>query len=79
VEKLDRSAAVSSSPIHSSVTMPLTQKLAYFFISSLGAAIIVYLLRAFQIITFLPGGVLLVLIILAILSGVTYGIAISRR
>jgi hypothetical protein len=59
--------------------MPLTQKFAYMFMSTLGAAILVYLLRAFRIVTFLPGGVLLVLIILAIVSAISYGLLITRR
>jgi hypothetical protein len=59
--------------------MPLTQKFAYIFSITLGAAILVYLLRGFRIVTFLPGGVLLVLIVLAISSGITYGVLITKR
>jgi hypothetical protein len=59
--------------------MPLTQKFAYTFSSTLGAAILVYLLRAFRIVTFLPGGVLLILIVLAIISGIAYGVLITKR
>jgi hypothetical protein len=59
--------------------MPLTQKFAYIFSITLGSAILVYLLRGFRIVTFLPGGVLLVLIVLAISSGITYGVLITKR
>jgi hypothetical protein len=59
--------------------MPLTQKFAYIFSSTLGAAILVYFLRGFRIFTFLPGGVLLVLMIMAIASGITYGVLITKR
>jgi hypothetical protein len=59
--------------------MPLTQKFAYIFSVALGSSILVYLLRGFQVVTFLPGGILLVLILLAIASGFTYSILITKR
>jgi hypothetical protein len=59
--------------------MPLTQKFAYLFSISLGLSILVYLLRGFGIATFLPGGILLGLIILAILSFFIYSISITKR
>ena len=59
--------------------MPLTQKFAYIFSVALGSSILVYLLRGFQVVTFLPGGLLLVLILLAIASGFTYSILITKR
>jgi hypothetical protein len=59
--------------------MPLTQKFAYIFSVALGASILVYLLRGFQVVTFLPGGLLLGLILLAIASGFTYSILITKR
>jgi hypothetical protein len=59
--------------------MPLTQKFAYIFSVALGLSILVYLLRGFQIVTFLPGGILLGLIVLAIASGFTYSILITKR
>jgi hypothetical protein len=59
--------------------MPLTQKFAYIFSVALGASILVYLLRGFQVVTILPGGILLGLILLAIASGFTYSILITKR
>ncbi len=59
--------------------MPLTQKFAYIFSITLGLSILVYLLRGFQVVTFVPGGILLILILLAIASGFTYSILITKR
>jgi hypothetical protein len=59
--------------------MPLTQKFSYLFIGSLGLSILVYLLRGFGIVTFLPGGVLLGLIFLAIITFFIYTILITKR
>jgi hypothetical protein len=59
--------------------MPLTQKFAYIFSVALGASILIYLLRGFQVVTFVPGGILLGLILLAISSGFTYSILITKR
>jgi hypothetical protein len=59
--------------------MPLTQKFAYIFSVALGSSILVYLLRGFQVVTILPGGILLGLILLAISSGFTYSILITKR
>ena len=59
--------------------MPLTQKFAYLFSISLGLSILVYLLRGFGIVTFIPGGILLGLILLAISTFFTYSILITKR
>jgi hypothetical protein len=59
--------------------MTLTQKFAYLFSIALGLSILVYLLRGFGIVTFLPGGVLLGLILLAILTFFIYSISITKR
>ncbi len=59
--------------------MPLTQKFAYIFSFALGSSILVYLLRGFQVVTILPGGILLGLILLAIASGFTYSILITKQ
>jgi hypothetical protein len=59
--------------------MPLTQKFAYIFSITLGLSILVYLLRGFRIVTFVPGGMMLGLIILTIASGFTYSILITKR
>jgi hypothetical protein len=59
--------------------MPLTQKFAYFFSITLGLSILVYLLRGFGVVTFMPGGILLGLIILTISTFFTYSILITKR
>ncbi len=59
--------------------MSLTQKFAYIFSTTLGLSILLYLLRAFGIVTFLPGGILLVLIVLAVSSGFIYSILTTQR
>jgi hypothetical protein len=59
--------------------MPLTQKFAYLFSTTLGLSILLYLLRGLGIVTFLPGGILLGLIILAISTFFLYSISITKR
>lgn len=59
--------------------MPLTQKFAYLFSITLGLSLLIYLLRGLEIVTFLPGGILLVLIVLAISSFFMYSISITKR
>jgi hypothetical protein len=59
--------------------MTLTQKFAYLFSITLGLSILVFLLRGLGIVTFLPGSVLLGLIILAIFSFFMYSISITKR
>ena len=59
--------------------MSLTQKFAYIFSSTLGLSILLYLLRGFQIVTFIPGGILLVLIFLAVSTGFIYSILTTQR
>jgi hypothetical protein len=59
--------------------MTWSERLAYVFTSSLGAAILLYLLRAFKILTAFPGGLLLALVLLSIISGLTYGILKTKR
>jgi hypothetical protein len=56
-----------------------SQRLAYIFTSALGASILVYLLRAFKIITNFPGGVILALIVLTVASGLLYGVLKTKR
>jgi hypothetical protein len=59
--------------------MTLTQKFAYLFSITLGLSILVFLLRGLGIVTFLPGSVLLGLVILAIISFFIYSISITKR
>jgi hypothetical protein len=58
-----------------------TQLLTYTFAGTLAITVLVYVLRGFGVpgITALPGGVLLVLIFLAIATGIVYGIQTTRR
>ena len=59
--------------------MPLTQKFSYLFSISLGLSILVYLLRGFGIVTFLPGGLLLGLIGATIITFFIYSVLITKR
>jgi hypothetical protein len=59
--------------------MSWSQRLAYVFTSALGATILLYLLRAFKILTAYPGGVLLALIVLTVSSGLLYGVLKTKR
>jgi hypothetical protein len=59
--------------------MSWSERLAYVFTSSLGAAILLYLLRAFKILTAFPGALLLALVLLSVISGLTYGILKTKR
>jgi hypothetical protein len=59
--------------------MSLTQKFAYIFSTTLGLSILLYLLRGFQIVKFLPGWTLLVAIALAVSSGFIYSILTTQR
>lgn len=52
---------------------------AYLFAISLGLTLIIYLLRGFGILTFFPGGVILVLIAMSLLTGLIYGIEKTKR
>lgn len=53
--------------------------LARLFISFIALTLITYLLRGLGLLTFIPGGVILVLFALSILSGILYGIEKTRR
>jgi hypothetical protein len=59
--------------------MTLTQKFAYLFSISFGLSILVYLLRGFGIVTFLPGGILLALLVVALSTFFAYTILITKR
>ncbi|GAC1490267.1 MAG: hypothetical protein NVS2B14_02270 [Chamaesiphon sp.] len=57
----------------------VTQISAYIFSIVLGITIVVYLLRGFGILTFIPGGTLWVLILLLIGIGIFYGVMRTKR
>jgi hypothetical protein len=59
--------------------MPWSQRLAYIFTSALGATILLYLLRGFQILKIFPGGLILILAVVAIASGLLYGVLKTKR
>ncbi|NEO97625.1 MAG: hypothetical protein F6K58_02720 [Symploca sp. SIO2E9] len=52
---------------------------AYAFVITLAITVIIYLFRGFGILTFLPGGVIYLLILLSIVMGIVYGIQKTRR
>jgi hypothetical protein len=59
--------------------MSWSQRLAYIFTSALGATILLYLLRGFQILKIFPGGLILILAVVAIASGLLYGVLKTKR
>ncbi|AOY78724.1 hypothetical protein BJP36_01275 [Moorena producens JHB] len=63
----------------SSYSQSETLVIAYFFGALLAITVMVYLLRGFGIITFLPGGILWLLILLSIGTGLVYGVQKTRR
>jgi hypothetical protein len=52
---------------------------AYAFSISFSLFIVVYLLRGFGIFTFLPGGLIWMLLLIAISAGLWYGVEKTRR
>jgi hypothetical protein len=52
--------------------------LKVFFISLI-AFVLIYLLRGFRIVTFLPGGIILVLLLITLTSGLIWGIKKTRK
>lgn len=56
-----------------------TLTLAYIFSILVSLTIVVYLLRGFGILSFMPGGVIWFFVLLSIASGVIYGIQKTKR
>lgn len=56
-----------------------TLTLSYIFGIFLSLTIVIYVLRGVGILTFLPGGILWLLIFLSIGTGIAYGIQKTRR
>jgi uncharacterized protein YqhQ len=58
-----------------------TQILTYVFAGTLATTVIVYLLRGFGVpgFTALPGGLIWILILLSIATGIAYGVQKTRR
>ncbi len=58
-----------------------TQTLTYVFFITLGITVLVYVLRGFGVAGFtaLPGGVIWLLILLSIATGLVYGVQRTRR
>ncbi len=56
-----------------------TSIFAYLFATVAPIAIVVYLLRGFGILTGIPGGIILFLILLSIGTGIMYGIEKTKR
>ena len=52
---------------------------AYIFATTLAITVLVYVLRGFGILTFLPGAVIWILILLSIGTGLVYGVQKTRR
>jgi hypothetical protein len=51
----------------------------YIFVLFLVLTLIVYVSRGLGILTFIPGGILLVLMALSLITGIVYGISKTQR
>ena len=49
------------------------------FLATLVVTILVYLLRGFGILTFIPGGIITLLILLSLATGIVYGVDKTKR
>ncbi len=58
---------------------PLTELSAYIFSTVVGITIVVYLLRGFGVLAFMPGGVIWLLVLLSVATGIIYGIVKNKR
>jgi len=56
-----------------------TSKVAPIFVVVVAITIAVYILRGVGILTFIPGGILLLLILLSIVTGIAYAIEKNKR
>ncbi|MEQ8971259.1 MAG: hypothetical protein RIE73_12805 [Coleofasciculus sp. C1-SOL-03] len=52
---------------------------AYMFSISVAVTIVVYIFRGLAILSFMPGGILWLLILLSIATGVIYGVQKTKR
>ncbi|MEQ8756812.1 hypothetical protein [Coleofasciculus sp. G1-WW12-02] len=61
--------------------LPPSDTLIYAYIFSISVAVtfVVYILRGFGILSFIPGGILWLLILLSIATGVIYGVQKTKR
>ena len=56
-----------------------TQQFLFLFLGILGISFLLYFLRGFGIITFIPGGLLHLLLLLTFIIGIVYGIIQTLR
>jgi hypothetical protein len=49
------------------------------FLISLGVTLLVYILRGIGVLSFLPGGMILLLILISVVTGILYGVDKTRR
>jgi hypothetical protein len=49
------------------------------FLGSLAVTLLVYILRGMGILTFLPGGLIWLLILLSVITGILYGVDKTKR
>lgn len=49
------------------------------FLGSLAVTLLVYILRGIGILTFLPGGLIWLLILLSVITGILYGVDKTKR
>ncbi|ACK70797.1 conserved hypothetical protein [Gloeothece citriformis PCC 7424] len=54
-------------------------RFTYFFVASLLLTLVVYILRGIGTLSFIPGGLILILIALSIITGLIYAIDKTKR
>ncbi|MBZ8179919.1 MAG: hypothetical protein SAL07_01880 [Oscillatoria sp. PMC 1051.18] len=64
---------MSSSPRRDS------ELIAYVFWTVLTITILVYILRGFGVLTFIPGGIIYFLILLSLITGIWFGVEKTKR
>ena len=56
-----------------------TQQFLFLFLGVLGITLLLYFLRGFGVITFIPGGLLHLLLLLTLITGIVYGVIYTKR
>jgi len=56
-----------------------TKQFLYLFLGVLGITLFFYFLRGFGVLTFIPGGLIHLLFLLTLITGIVYGIIFTKR
>ena len=56
-----------------------TKQFLFLFLGVLGITLLLYIIRGFGFLTFLPGGLLHILFLLSLVTGIVYGVIYTKR